>query len=163
MQLGHEAIVSNEEPMNVVCLGSTGAAVGSDAHETLTRSLAQLLVQPERFGDTLRAHLFALAPALRPLFGSDVAAHGLRLLETFDALICHRNDAPRVAALCTELAERHRGYDLREAHFDLVGAALLACLRELLDDGYDEAAENAWAGLYGEIAETLIATRAFPP
>lgn len=149
--------------MNAVRSASARATTGVDGQDPLARSLARLLAQPERFGGALRAHLFGLAPALRPMFGQDAAAHGLRLLQAFQALIDSRGDAPRFGALCVELAERHRGYDLRELHFDLIGTALLGCLRELLDEDYDEAAEAAWAGLYGEIAETLIGTGIFPP
>ncbi len=126
--------------------------------DPLTASLAWLLAQPDRFGGALRAHLFALAPELRPMFSLDVAAHGLRLLQAFQRLMECQGDAVGFAALCDELATRHRGYGLSEAHFDLIGTALLGCLCEVSGEGFDEAMENAWAGLYGEIAEALIAT-----
>lgn len=144
--------------MNAPCLIPPPATAETTSEDPLASSLARLLAQPDCFGRALRAHLFSLAPELRPMFGEDVATHGLRLLHAFHALMGCRSDAPRFDALCAELAARHRGYGLNEAHFDLIGTALLSCLRELLDEDFDEATQNAWAGLYGEIAETLIAT-----
>lgn len=123
----------------------------------LAASMDRLVTQAEGFGECLQRRLIAQSPELPALFRQATATHGLQVLQSMQALDAARQQPDRLRELCAELMDRYRAHALCEAHFDALGAALLGCLRELLAETFDEATEEAWASLYGEIAETMIA------
>ena len=56
------------------------------------------------------------------------------------------------------LGQQHAGHGVRESFYDEVGTALLRALHEGLGDHYSDEVEEAWAPVYGAIAETMIAS-----
>lgn len=111
---------------------------------------------PEAFTADFYAELFRLDPTLRPLFPVDMDEQGRKLAAMLGAVVKGLGD-PALTAQYRVLGQRHARYGVREEHYDLVGTALLKTLHVALGPRYDDAVEAAWATLYGEIAETMIA------
>lgn len=108
-----------------------------------------------RFYDTL----FRLDPDSRALFHTAIDQQARKLVDMLAAIVDSLRHPERLQALFRQLGERHAGYGVSEAQYDHVGAALLICLRETLGPGFDEETEAAWASLYAELAETMIAAQ----
>jgi hemoglobin-like flavoprotein len=55
------------------------------------------------------------------------------------------------------LGARHSGYGVTEAHYAIVGEALLWTLDRGLGEGFTPEVRSAWAKVYGVIAATMQA------
>jgi len=100
--------------------------------------------------------LFEIDPGTRPLFARTkmpeqraklIAAigHVIDGLDEFDAIV------PTIEAL----GRRHAGYDVTDAHYFSVGAALLWTLEQGLGVAWTPAAADAWSSAYTLIADTM--------
>ena len=128
--------------------------------------IAQVIRSFERIaprGQALATHfydtLFRLAPDSRTLFKPDLGPQARKLVEMLAAIVDALHHPDRLEPMFRLLGERHAGYGVSEAHYDHVGAALLISLREVLGAGFDDETEAAWASLYAELAETMIAAQ----
>jgi hemoglobin-like flavoprotein len=103
------------------------------------------------------ATLFRLDPASRDLFSGDMEAQGEKLMAMLVAIIEGLDDPEGLLAVYADMGHRHAGYGVTEDHYDAVGMALLNSLRASLGDRFSADVEEAWASVYGEIAEAMIA------
>ncbi len=101
-------------------------------------------------------NLFAADPALRPLFKSDLGHQGQRLMQMIGAAVDKLDDLPTLMPVLESLAQRHAGYGVRESHYQTVGAALLKTLGQGLGDAFTPRVRDAWARVYGLIAEVMV-------
>lgn len=109
------------------------------------------------------ARLFELDPALRPLFSSDMAEQGRKLMSMLGLAVGLLEDLPKLDAALQRLGQRHAGYGVRQSHYDTVGQALLDTLQALLGPTFTPPVKAAWAALYGHAAQTMHdATAALP-
>lgn len=100
-------------------------------------------------------NLFAAAPALRPLFRTDLPTQGGRLMAMIGAAVAGLDDVPALVPALRQLGRRHAGYGVRDEHYDLVGAALLKTLSQGLGDAFTPAVREAWTGVYALVAATM--------
>ncbi|MGE3298608.1 MAG: globin domain-containing protein [Porticoccaceae bacterium] len=128
----------------------------------LRRTHTHILPGAAAFGAGFYRHLFAQDPALRKFFPDDIDVQAQKLMDMIQALLARLDQPETLAALCVDLGLRHRAYGTDETHYDLVGIALLRALRDTLGADYTEAVEAAWAGVYGEMAEAMIAAQQCP-
>ncbi len=109
------------------------------------------------FGRRFYATLFRLRPDTRTLFPVDLDPQSRKLADML-ASIVHGLEAPaQLTQECAELGRRHVGYGVREDDYDDVGAALLMTLHEHFGEAFTPELEQAWAAVYGDLAEAMIA------
>lgn len=111
----------------------------------------------QAFGRHFYATLFRLRPDARALFPVDIDGQAKKLTDMLASIMTSTDDADRQAAGFAELGRRHAGYGVREDDYDDVGAALLMTLRACLGLALTQEVEQAWATVYGDIAEAMIA------
>jgi nitric oxide dioxygenase len=99
--------------------------------------------------------LFAAAPELRPMFNNDMDAQSHKFIEMLAIIIGLLNDPTALSQTLTQLAHRHRGYGVRDEHFDLVRDALLRTLAKILGETFTPELRNAWRDLYGLVASAM--------
>jgi len=99
--------------------------------------------------------LFTLAPALKDtLFAKvDMDTQGEKLMTTID-FAC--GFEPSLEGALIELGERHAGYGAVEAHYPVVGQALLTTLKKGLGDKFTAEVETAWTNVFGVIQSTML-------
>lgn len=102
-------------------------------------------------------NLFAAQPALRPLFKADLQTQGERLMTMIGAAVAGLDDLPALVPVLRQLGARHARYGVRDEHYDVVGAALLKTLSQGLGDEFTPAVREAWTGVYGLVAATMMA------
>ena len=100
--------------------------------------------------------LFALDPALRPLFdGADLTAQRRKLMQSLAVVVAGLGDLPRLLPAVEALGRRHVGYGVADAHYDTVGAALVATLASALGDAFDDETRGAWLEAYALLADAM--------
>lgn len=101
------------------------------------------------------ARLFELDPALEPLFGSDMAAQGRKLMQMLTVAVQGLGRLDELVPAVRALGRRHVGYGVRDAHYATVGNALLWTLEHGLDDAFTPEVRDAWAAVYAVLADTM--------
>ncbi len=106
--------------------------------------------------------LFEIAPDTRPLFTRDIHVQGVMLMKTLDSVVDHLGHLDDVLPAAAQLARRHVGYGVKEAHYDSVGTALLWTLEQALGSGFTPALRTAWAAAYKALATAMKQAAAQP-
>lgn len=102
-------------------------------------------------------NLFSADPTLKALFKGDMEQQGQRLMEMIGLAVSKLDALPEVVPVLQNLAKRHVRYGVKEAHYATVGAALLQTLGQGLGEEFTPAVKDAWANMYGTMAEVMIA------
>ncbi len=118
-----------------------------------------LLIKDEA-GKIFYERLFAIAPETRAMFKGDIDAQGRKLMDTLATAISSLGDSEALAGLLAGLGQRHAGYGVTDAHYDLVGEALLWTLEKSLGHGFTPPVRDAWAALYASVAASMKAAAA---
>ncbi len=103
------------------------------------------------------ARLFELDPSLRALFRGDMADQGRKLMTMIGMAVGGLERLDQLVPAVRQLGLRHAGYQVREAHYETVGEALLWTLERGLGADFTPATKAAWAKVYGVLAETMKA------
>ena len=102
------------------------------------------------------ARLFAIAPKVRPLFKSDMTEQGRKLMMTLAAVVDGLERLDELLPIARELAVRHVRYGAQPAHYDAVGVALIATLRDRVGADWTPDAEAAWGEAYQLLADAMV-------
>ena len=103
------------------------------------------------------ARLFELDPALRALFRGDMSEQGKKLMTMIGMAVGGLDRLDQLVPAVRQLGLRHAGYQVREAHYEIVGEALLWTLERGLGPDFTLETKAAWAKVYGVLAETMKA------
>jgi hemoglobin-like flavoprotein len=121
----------------------------------IRRTFALLEPQAEVTALVFYRRLFTLQPSLRRLFLGDIRTQSQKLMQMLRVIV-ESLDAPDVlVAMLEAMGARHAGYGVEDAHYDMVGEALLGAFAEGLGDEFTAEAREAWTKAYGFIAETM--------
>ncbi|CAN7706945.1 globin family protein [Bosea sp. LjRoot9] len=128
-----------------------------DDVQRIRDSFAHLHRRKAETGAIFYNRLFEIAPEVRPLFKGDIKAQGIKLMETLTVAIATLNDREGLAILLRKLGRQHKGYGVKDSHYDSVREALIWTLRTSLGDEFTPRVEQAWTQLYTDIASVMIA------
>lgn len=122
--------------------------------ETLELAMASEL----GFGELFYQKLFQREPALRSLFQrNSPGAQSKMFAQKLTAIVDHLDQPGWLDDELPALAGSHRAYGVTPAMYAPVGEALLATLRELCGEAFDEHAEQAWSGAYQALTRAMTA------
>jgi methyl-accepting chemotaxis protein len=130
--------------------------------DALETSFDLLAPRGEELVETFYARLFERAPAVRPLFGSDLRRQRAMLLQ---ALVMVRRSLRDLAALVPvlhRLGARHVAYGARPEHYPVVAEALIAAMAELAGDAWSDRYALAWEQGLAVIAGAMLEGAAEP-
>lgn len=119
-------------------------------------SFAQLAPQADALATAFYARLFEIAPQVRPMFTGDMDAQGKKLMRTLGLAISESRRVAQVVPVLEELGRRHMGYGALEAHYPLVGEALLWAIGRQLGPAFTPEIQEAWAALYGRLSQIML-------
>jgi hemoglobin-like flavoprotein len=100
--------------------------------------------------------LFTIAPAVKPLFPTDLTEQRKKLMSTLAYVVNGLGDLPAVLPAASALAKRHVGYGAKAAHYPAVGEALLWTLEQGLGAGWTREVADAWTGAYATLSGYMI-------
>ena len=99
--------------------------------------------------------LFEIAPEVKPLFKGDIAEQGRKLMQVLATAVNGLDDLPALVPVVQDLGRRHVRYGVTDAHYGVVGEALLWTLGQGLGDGFTPAVKEAWIVVYTVLADTM--------
>ncbi len=92
--------------------------------------------------------LFTEHPEVRPMFPPAMETQRERLLNAIIALVTHYDSPETLVPVLSAMGRRHEGYGVTLGHYAIVGATLLATLREFAGPAWSPAYEAAWGRAY---------------
>lgn len=139
---------------------STTAPSLSEKTITIVKSTAPVL---QEHGETLTRHfyerMFRENPEVAPLFNPKNQAGGTQqraLAGAICAFAANVDQLEVLGAAVERIAQKHAGLRILPEHYPIVGANLLAAIREVLGEAATDDIINAWAEAYGFLAGILI-------
>jgi hemoglobin-like flavoprotein len=96
--------------------------------------------------------LFALDPALRPLFKGDMTEQGQKLMAMIGTAVANLHRLGDIVPAVRDLGRRHGGYGVKDTDYDTVADALLWTLEQGLGADFTPATRDAWVACYGVLA-----------
>lgn len=113
-------------------------------------------------GETLTRHfykrMFAQNPEVKPFFNASNQTAGSQqraLAGAITAFASHVDDLEMLGGAVELIAQKHASLMVKPEHYPIVGANLLASIREVLGEAATDDIINAWAEAYGFLAEIL--------
>jgi hemoglobin-like flavoprotein len=99
--------------------------------------------------------LFRISPELRDLFPDDLGAHKVKFVQMLAGVVRSLDQVATISEEIVDLGRRHMSYDVEDAHFALLGEALLWTLGRVLGSEFTPEVREAWVGAYDMIARVM--------
>jgi hemoglobin-like flavoprotein len=99
--------------------------------------------------------LFELDPTLAGLFKGDMKEQGRKLMSMIAVAVGGLKSLDKLLPAVQALGRRHKGYGVKPAHYDTVGAALIWTLAQGLQEEFTEDVKAAWVETYTVLSTTM--------
>jgi nitric oxide dioxygenase len=100
--------------------------------------------------------LFAIAPAVKPLFPPDLTEQRAKLMATLTFVVNGLDHLDSILPAASDLAKRHVGYGVRADHYEIVGEALIWTLQQGLGPQWSSEIAAAWSATYAALAKFMV-------
>lgn len=120
-------------------------------------SFAKVAPIAPQAADIFYARLFEIAPQVRPLFPDEMKDQKGKLMTMLGVAVNGLTRLETILPAVQELGRRHVAYGTVPEHYPVVGEALLYTLEKGLGDDWNDELKDAWAEVYGALADTMIA------
>jgi hemoglobin-like flavoprotein len=125
--------------------------------QLIKTSWAQVVPISDKAAELFYGKLFEMDPSLKPLFSGDMVEQGKKLMKMINTAVNGLDRLGEIVPAVQQLGVRHVSYGVKDEHYDTVGAALLWTLEAGLGDAFTEETKDAWATVYGILADTMKA------
>ena len=103
------------------------------------------------------ARLFALAPAVRPLFANtDMTQQKRMLFATLGLLRRSLRNLDALAPALRDLGAKHVGYGALPEHYPVVGQAMVAAMADVAGSDWEPRFAAAWTEAFDAVAALMI-------
>ena len=99
--------------------------------------------------------LFSLDPSIQHLFKDDMREQGRNLTAMISVAVGALSKPQRITLAVQQLGRRHAGYGVEQRHYELVGAALLWMLDQVLGEAFTPQVREAWSEVYTLLSNTM--------
>ena len=99
--------------------------------------------------------LFALDPALRPMFRQDIELQGRKLMDMLTAVVDNLDHFEGLAPTLRALGQKHAGYGVRPEHYQTVARALMWALGQALDTEFYPELRSAWLAIIEAVSLSM--------
>ena len=107
--------------------------------------------------DIFYSNLFAVAPAVKPLFaGSDMRKQHAMLLSALVLLRKSLRDLDSVVPTLKRLGARHVAYGARPEHYPVVGNVLIGAMAHVAGPDWEPRYAKAWTEAFGVVAGAML-------
>ena len=130
----------------------------NDTQITLIQDcFAKVVPIEQQAGEIFYSRFFETAPEVRPLFKEDVTEQAGKLMIMLGTVVNGLRDLEKIVPVARKMAMEHAGYGVKTAHFEPVGAALIATLEAGLGDDFTLETREAWVAAYEILSGVMIA------
>jgi hemoglobin-like flavoprotein len=127
----------------------------ADQKLLVQRTFAKVAPIADQAAAMFYARLFELDPSLRPMFKTDIAEQGRKLMRMIGMAVNGLDRLDDLVPVVRQLGTRHAAYGVRDEHYDTVAAALLWTLEQGLGTDFSPEVSDAWVAVYGVLATTM--------
>jgi nitric oxide dioxygenase len=128
------------------------------AFDALETSFDAVAPRGDELMDIFYARLFAVAPAVEPLFAAaDMRRQKRMLLAALVLLRKSLHDLDAILPALRELGARHVRYGAAPEHYPVVGSVLIGAMAEVAGRDWRPEYEAAWADAFGIVADAMMA------
>lgn len=120
----------------------------------VSASLLRVMRHGDRLARLFYERFFALEPALRDMFPTDLGPQTTMLTTALKLSIENLQQPKRLINFLNELGQRHAHYGVQPRHLGLMGRALLEVL-PAVDEEWSDATGQSWAKAFGHIAQLM--------
>lgn len=125
--------------------------------EVIHSTWEQVAPNADAAAELFYRNLFKSFPRLVPLFaGSNMAEQRTKLVMALSLVVRSLEQLSGVIPVLRALGKKHVAYGVVEAHYGMVGEALLDTLGQGLGDAFDAEAREAWTVAYGIVAAVML-------
>ena len=125
--------------------------------DTLETSFDLIAPRGEALVDVFYARLFAVAPAVEPMFaGTDLRRQKSMLLATLVLLRKSLRNLDAIVPALRGLGARHVAYGARPEHYPVVGQVLIASMAHVAGRAWQPEYERAWAAAFDVVAGVML-------
>src|SRR5918993_1325417 len=122
----------------------------------LKQSWAQAAALGDQVPSWFYAHLFLTHPEVRDMFPIRMSEQRDKLVTALGAAVSNVDQLDKVVPVLEQLGRDHRRFGAVTAHYDAVGASLLAALRHFLGPAWTPELHAAWSEAYGTVAKVMV-------
>ncbi len=126
----------------------------------IKESWAKVVPISDKAAELFYGKLFELDPSVKPLFKGNMEEQGKKLMKMINTAVNGLDRLEEIVPAVQQLGVRHVAYGVKDEHYDTVGEALLWTLGAGLGDAFTEDIKEAWATVYGVLADTMKAAAA---
>jgi hemoglobin-like flavoprotein len=119
-------------------------------------SFRQVAALGDTAAELFYARLFAIDPALWPLFKGDMATQGRKLMAALAFVAGSLNASEKILPVARDMGVRHVAYGVERGHYATVGQALIETLEAGLGADFDAATRDAWTKAYAMLSQAMI-------
>jgi hemoglobin-like flavoprotein len=123
--------------------------------ELVKASFERLIPIADTAAALFYARLFELDPELSLIFKSNMVEQGRKLIQMIAMLVTGLGRFSELLPELEALGVLHVWYGVRERDYETVGNALVWAIQELLGDDFTEEIKEAWAEVYGQLANAM--------
>lgn len=135
-------------------------ADSSDPVVTMVRLVRESFAVVEPHTDRVAAHfyatLFAIAPATREMFPVNMEVQRSRLLRALVHVVQMVDRPDDLIPFLRQLGRDHRKFGVVASHYEAVGMALLAGVKQYAGAAWTDEVERAWAEAYTIMARAML-------
>ncbi len=113
-------------------------------------------VNPLLIADLFYSKLFTDKPALRKMFPLQMEAQYRKLTDMLNTIVSRLDMPGLLDQEIASMAQRHKGYGVRPAHYMFIGNALLWTLEKALDKDWTGETRKAWLNCYSKISAAMV-------
>ncbi|MCT2586039.1 FAD-binding oxidoreductase [Actinophytocola gossypii] len=110
----------------------------------------------ERVAEHFYATLFAIAPATREMFPVNMQVQRSRLLRALVHVVQMVDRPDDLLPFLRQLGRDHRKFGVVASHYEAVGMALLAGVKQYAGNAWTDDVERAWAEAYTIMARAML-------
>ncbi|HEY0452565.1 globin domain-containing protein [Actinophytocola sp.] len=112
--------------------------------------------QAEKVAEFFYATLFSIAPATREMFPVNMQVQRSRLLRALVHVVQMVDRPDDLIPFLRQLGRDHRKFGVIASHYEAVGMALLAAVKQYAKDAWTDEVERAWAEAYTIMARAML-------
>ena len=118
-------------------------------------SWAKLVPNAETIAELFYDRLFEIEPTLRDLFPDELRDQKRKLMAMLGVAVNGLDNLDEILPAVSDLGRSHTAYGVADAHYDVVGQALLFALSAGLGPEFSEDVEKAWTAAYLTLAGAM--------
>jgi nitric oxide dioxygenase len=135
----------------------------SEQVRLVKQSFASVVPIADEAAAMFYGRLFEIDPKLRPLFKTELAQQGKKLMAALAMVVQQLEDFSKIAEQVRGLGRAHVRYGVKPNDYQTVGAALLWTLEQGLGKAFTAEVKAAWTAAYGVVSDAMISAASASP